>query len=136
MCIDLYVDKLLVYSNCIYSPSSSPSPNINPSPATDVGNILETPSAIPIMNTTNSPSSSSLSSIEYDTVPSYTPLPDHSLTIALILLSVIIPCIGWFICACRKKKKVQPPKKQKKTCCSKKTSKERLPTSERDTQTN
>lgn len=139
MCIDLYVDKLLLYSNCIYSPSSNPSPSNNPSPTTDVGNILETPSAIPIMNTTISPSSSNFSNIEYDTVPGYTPLPDHTLTIAIIMTCTIIPCIIWMICACvkcRKKKKVQPPKKKQNSCCSKKQTS--LPTSrqERGIQTN
>jgi len=132
MCIDLYVDKLLVYSNCL-----TPSPSPVPSPM-HVDNIF-----IPVTNTSPTPGNYS---IPYDTP--FTPLPDHTLIIALIMAGVIIPCVVWMICACRKKKKVQPenrkkkccekkkvqPVKRKKKCCEKKSP---LPTEQvRGTQTN
>ena len=87
---------------------------------------------IPITNT--SPTSSNST---YDTEPIFTPLPDHTITIAIIMACAIFPCIVWMICACVKcRKKVQPEKKkvqtQKKPCCSK--AKPTLPT--RGTQTN
>ena len=122
MCIDLYVDKLLVYSNCL-----TPSPSPVPSPI-HVDSIF-----IPVTNTSPTPSNST-----YDTDPIFTPLPDHTLTIAIIMTCTIIPCIIWMICACVKCKKKKPPKKccQKKVqpqkkCCAKE---KQLPT--RGTQTN
>ena len=56
MCIDLYVDKVLVYSNCMSSPSPVPSPvshvpstvpSTVPSPYTGSSTPSATPSAIP-----------------------------------------------------------------------------------------
>ena len=110
MCIDLYVDKLLVYSNCMSSPVPSPM---------HVDNIF-----IPVTNT--SPTSSNST---YDTEPIFTPLPDHTITIAIIMACAIFPCIIWIICACvkcRKKKKVQP-EKHKKKCCEKKVQTQKKP---------
>ena len=115
MCIELYVDKLLVYSNCM-----TPSPSPVPSPI-HVDNIF-------VPNTSPTPSNTT-----YDMEPIFTPLPDHTLTIAIIMTCTIIPCIIWMICACAKRKKkpcqkkVQPQKK----CCTKE---KQLPT--RGTQTN
>lgn len=113
MCIDLYVDKLLVYSNCM-TPSPSPMSHIStvPSPTNLTANTSPTPS-----NST------------YDTDPIFTPLPDHTITIAIIMACAIFPCIIWMICACvkcRKKKKVQP-EKHKKKCCEKKVQTQKKP---------
>lgn len=128
MCIDLYVDKLLVYSNCIYSPS--PVPSLVPSPMSPVSLSL-VPSTMSNETVTGNTT--------YDTDPVFTPLPDHTLTIAIIMVCTIIPCLIWITCACmkcRKKKKVQPPKRETNSCCSKKQTP--LPTShqERGIQTN
>lgn len=128
MCIDLYVDKLLVYSNCL---TPSPVPSLVPSPI-HVDNIF-----IPVTNTSPTPGNYS---IPYDTP--FTPLPDNTLTIAIVMTCTIIPCIIWMICACvkcRQKKKVQPKPPKKKCCAKEKTLPTRgtqTPQGERGTRTN
>ena len=120
MCIDLYVDKLLVYSNCM-----TPSP------------IPVSPVSLVPSPTNLSVNTSSTSNSTYDMGPIFTPLPNNTITIAIIMACAIFPCIIWMICACvkcRKKKKVQPRKTQKKPCCSK-NKQPTLPTA-RGTQTN
>ena len=112
MCVDLYVDKLLVYSNCM-TPS--------PSPVSPVS-LVPSPTNLTV-------NTSSTSNSTYDTGPNFTPLPDHTLTIAIIMACAIFPCIIWIICACvkcRKKKKVQP-EKHKKKCCEKKVQTQKKP---------
>lgn len=113
----------------------------SPSPASPVSLSL-VPSPVTTNRTAN------LSNYTYTTSnPIFTPLPDHTITIAIIMTCTIIPCIIWMICACvkcRKKKKVQPEKHKKKCCdekvqtqkkpCCSKTAKPTLPT--RGTQTN
>lgn len=122
MCIDLYVDKLLVYSNCL-TPSPVPSPM-------RVDNIIVT-------NTSPTPGNYS---IPYDTP--LTPLPDNTLAIAIVMACAIIPCIIWMICACvkcRQEKKVQPKPPKKKCCAKEKTLPTRgtqTPQGERVTRTN
>ena len=117
MCIDLYVDKLLVYSNCM-----TPSP-VSPSPVSPVSlSLVPSPTNLTV-------NTSLTSNATYDTGPIFTPLPDHTITIAIIMACAIFPCIVWMICACvkcRKKKKVQP-EKHKKKCCEKKVQTQKKP---------
>ena len=150
MCIDIYVDKVLVYTDCVVSTpsplSATPSPlspiispsiipifhdiyvpsssqiytfapsSINPSPSPiqsiiGMDNVLETPSAITIINTTISPSSSNPSNMSVPsngTYPHY--IEDHAtvLNIVIVVASlVLLLCI--FACKDRcKQKKVAP----------------------------
>jgi len=130
MCIDLYVNKTLVYSNCLvdlinhtnhtnhtnYSNYStySPSPSI-----LDRDNSVATPSVLQIISLIQGPSPSST-----ETVPS-TPvyMQDNTVAYIAIALAVVIPCILWWIIACRKNpNKVQPVEcKKKRKCCEKKS---------------
>ena len=155
MCIDLYVDKILVYSDCDVPSPSTPSPvpsivpsivqsivpstvpihytpNISsPSPTTIVNGIvnhLDTPSAMPIINTTISPSSSNFSNMTQPLNENSSEFIEHEiLTMICIVLATVLPTL--FICILIYKKKpkkckkipnkVQPEmmKKKKKKCC-------------------
>lgn len=157
MCIDLYVDKILVYTDCAPSPvtipsvpvfaipnlsytsnsnSPSPMPTINisssytpnsnsPSPNTTptvngIDNHLETPSAMPIMNTTISPSSSNFSNMTefHDPTSEFI----QTVTIVGIVLSIVVPVLILCLLVCRRcrgQTRVQPVQcqKKKKSCC-------------------
>ena len=148
MCIDLYVDKVLVYTDCVpdtpspvpspmpipsvfaipnlnYTPStSSPSPNTTPI-VNGIDNHLETPSAMPIMNTTISPSSNNASNMTefQDSMDASSEFIDN-VTIAGIVLATVMPILLLCILVyrrCRRQSRVQPVqcKKKKKSCCCK-----------------
>lgn len=132
MCVDLFIDKVLVYSNCD-SPSPSttaPSPSIVSDDQNDVESIWLAPSAIQMTETTTSPShnmsNSSMASdgtpfnyTDKSLSPPITPIIVSSLAIGFCVLFLVL------IIYCRKKKpkKVGPaqtPKKKrkKKKCCA------------------
>lgn len=160
MCIDLYVDKVLVYTDCVPVPSpvpNVPSPSIVsslipspvsslvpspyimsntpssiPRPATNVisdGYTLITPSAMPIMNTTISPSSSNSSNMTEPYGDNGSPFIQDNrewVNIVAVVLAIALPVL--FICILVYKKKpkkckskIQPEgmKKKKKKCCCK-----------------
>ena len=132
MCTELYVDKLLVYSNCSPAPSApSPEPSPAPSvpspvspvphatapssmntPATSVttdGYSLTTPSIIAMTNTTMSPSSSNSSMPFGSSVPHF--IEDSYIVVMAIAIPIIVMCALVFTKSprkCGQNRKVQP----------------------------
>jgi len=135
MCVELFVDNILVYSDC-----ESPSPTIpssflddmnipptafqSPSPFLDDTNIA--PSSlitdlITTVNTLNTTLNTTQNTTRdmYKSTSNYL-LPDNTLTYVLISAFASIPCIICCVIAlCRRKKKTQPRRlaKKKKRCC-------------------
>lgn len=97
MCIELFVHKVLVYSDC-----ASPSP----SEATPVAEDISTP--------TSNTSAYHNTTSQNGTSTQYTPLPDNSLMYAAIAVCAVLPCLLWCICAFYKKTKVRPLRRKKR----------------------
>lgn len=123
MCIELYVDYLLVYSNC---PSTiTPSPSSASDENNDIDNLLLTPSAAHINATAITPSTnSSNGSIPFDGI-TYTYIDPSLTTLGIVMtitFCVLVACLLSAYCCMRKKKKIKPQQPKKKTekrkCCT------------------
>lgn len=109
MCVELFVDKLLVYTSCK-----------TPSPST-----IQAPHAMNAPSTLNTTLNTTLDM--YKSASNYS-IPDNTLTYVLISAVASIPCIIWCVIAlCRRKKKTQPRRLAKKKQCCKCTKDKKLP---------
>lgn len=127
MCVELFVDNLLVYSDCESPSPAAPSPfldDTNIAPSSLITDLITTVNTLNISlnRTLNTTVNTTLNTSLHKSTSEYTPLPDNTLAYVLISLVVIVPCIIWCIVAmCRSKKKTHPKnlRKKKKCCCAK-----------------
>ena len=114
MCIELFVHKLSVYSDCE-----------SPSPSQPVDFIIEDNSTNSFNTSLNTSVNTSVNTSTYLNTTSenntaYTPLPNNTAIYAGIAACVVIPCVLWYILAFyKKRRKVMPLYSKKKKCCTK-----------------
>ena len=107
MCIEVFNDRVLVYSNCL-----TPSPRaMSPSPEYPILQIQAPSTTLEIVPGT---SPSPLVQKDFHIVH---PIPDHTVIYIGIFVPLVFLCCLWFCIAwkCRRKRKVKQSPRQKNT---------------------